>query len=208
MMDIVQKFLHLEDGKRLIFPRYHQLDVVRALIADVRAVGAGHHYLIQHSAGSGKSNSIAWTAYRLASLFDAGNRPIFASVILVTDRRVLDAQLKMVVSGFDHTIGAIETIDEKKSAQDLKRAIEGGARLIVTCHLYRGGPRHLAEPPRACSPTKSFASRHALRSRRSFWRASSLRHSRTSPHKAIRRAKTHGATYSRTRRSSKRSGAH
>mgnify|MGYP000248222816 FL=1 len=70
MMDILQKFMSLQDGKTLIFPRYHQLDVVRKLVADVRQKGAGQHYLIQHSAGSGKSNSIAWTAYRLASLFN------------------------------------------------------------------------------------------------------------------------------------------
>ena len=93
MMDIVQKFMNLKDGKTLIFPRYHQLDVVRKLLADVRQNGAGHNYLIQHSAGSGKSNSIAWTAYRLASLFNEENKPVFSSVVVVTDRTVLDAQL-------------------------------------------------------------------------------------------------------------------
>lgn len=92
MIDILQKFISLQDG-RLIFPRYHQLDVVRKIIAHVSFRGAGHNYLIQHSAGSGKSNSIAWTAYRLASLHDKDNNAIFASVIVVTDRTVLDAQL-------------------------------------------------------------------------------------------------------------------
>ena len=110
MMDIVQKFMNLKDGKTLIFPRYHQLDVVRKLLADVRRNGAGHNYLIQHSAGSGKSNSIAWTAYRLASLFNEENKPVFSSVVVVTDRTVLDAQLQETISGFDHTLGAIETI--------------------------------------------------------------------------------------------------
>ncbi len=148
MMDIIQKFIHLQvkedkkllaDGsekvtrkKTLIFPRYHQLDVVRKLIADVRRDGAGRNYLIQHSAGSGKSNSIAWTSYRLASLHDENNKAIFSSVIVVTDRTVLDAQLQETISGFDHTIGAVETIDEKKSSKDLRDAINDGVRIIVT----------------------------------------------------------------------------
>ena len=132
MMDIVQKFLNLKDGKTLIFPRYHQLDVVRKLLADVRQNGAGHNYLIQHSAGSGKSNSIAWTAYRLASLFNEENKPVFSSVVVVTDRTVLDAQLQETISGFDHTLGAIETIGEDKTSKDLRDAINGGVRIIVT----------------------------------------------------------------------------
>lgn len=131
MMDIIQKFISLQ-GDKLIFPRYHQLDVVRKLIADVKANGAGHNYLIQHSAGSGKSNSIAWTAYRLASLHDSENRAIFSSVIVVTDRTVLDAQLQATISGFDHTLGSVETIDDRKNSQDLKRAINDGVRIIVT----------------------------------------------------------------------------
>ena len=132
MMDIIQKFINLQKGKTLIFPRYHQLDVVRKLVADVRENGAGKNYLIQHSAGSGKSNSIAWTAYRLASLFDENNKPVFSSVIVVTDRTVLDAQLQETISGFDHKLGAIETIGEDKNSQDLKTAINGGVRIIVT----------------------------------------------------------------------------
>ena len=132
MMDILQKFLHLKDGKALIFPRYHQLDVVRKLLADVRANGAGQNYLIQHSAGSGKSNSIAWTAYRLASLHDEENRPVFSSVIVVTDRTVLDAQLQETISAFDHTLGAVETIGENKNSKDLRDAINNGIRIIVT----------------------------------------------------------------------------
>ena len=131
MMDIIQKFISLQ-GKKLIFPRYHQLDVVRKLIADVKKNGAGHNYLIQHSAGSGKSNSIAWTAYRLASLHDDNNKAIFSSVIVVTDRTVLDAQLQETISGFDHTLGTVETIGEGKNSQDLKNAINDGARIIVT----------------------------------------------------------------------------
>ncbi|MBR0061725.1 MAG: type I restriction endonuclease subunit R, partial [Selenomonadaceae bacterium] len=148
MIDILQKFIHLQvteekqlqpDGtetvtknKRLIFPRYHQLDVVRKMITHVTEFGAGHNYLIQHSAGSGKSNSIAWTAYRLASLHDKDNNAIFASVIVVTDRTVLDAQLQATISSFDHTLGTVETIGENKNSRDLRDAINAGVRIIVT----------------------------------------------------------------------------
>lgn len=133
MMDIVQKFIMYQSKKKaLIFPRYHQLDVVRKLVSDVRRNGAGHNYLVQHSAGSGKSNSIAWTAYRLASLHDEQDKPIFSSVVVVTDRTVLDAQLQETISGFDHTIGAVETIGENKNSRDLRDALNNGARIIVT----------------------------------------------------------------------------
>ena len=148
MMDILQKFIHLQvkeekkrmpDGaeklvkkKTLIFPRYHQLDVVRKLLEDVSANGAGRNYLIQHSAGSGKSNSIAWTAYRLASLHNREDKPVFSSVVVVTDRTVLDAQLQETISGFDHTLGAVETIGEDKTSKDLRDALNAGVRIIVT----------------------------------------------------------------------------
>ncbi|MBQ7515223.1 MAG: type I restriction endonuclease subunit R [Schwartzia sp.] len=148
MMDILQKFIHRQvteektvqpDGaekvvrkERLIFPRYHQLDAVRKMIAHVQEHGAGHNYLIQHSAGSGKSNSIAWTAYRLASLHDKDDNAVFSSVVVVTDRTVLDAQLQETISGFDHTLGAVETIGEDKTSRDLRDAINAGVRIIVT----------------------------------------------------------------------------
>ncbi len=144
MMDILQKFINLEvktekkkDGKTetkktLIFPRYHQLDVVRKLVADVTKNGAGKSYLIEHSAGSGKSNSISWTAYRLATIFKKNNDPLFKSVIIVTDRRVLDQQLQNTVDGMDHLPGFVETIDKDKHAKDLKTAVNDGARIIVT----------------------------------------------------------------------------
>lgn len=131
-LDIIQKFIHLQDGKTLIFPRFHQLDVVRKLISDVRYYGAGRNYLIQHSAGSGKSNSIAWTAYRLASLHDDYSKPVFSSVIIVTDRTVLDRQLQATISSFDHTLGTVETIGEGKTSKHLRDAINGGSRIIVT----------------------------------------------------------------------------
>ena len=148
LLDIIQKFISLEvkkekkkdsngkvktvTTKRLLFPRYHQLDVVRKLIADVRENGSGKNYLIQHSAGSGKSNSIAWTAYRLASLHNTENEPVFTSVVIVTDRRNLDAQLQETVTGFDHTFGTVEAIDEKKASIDLCAALVAGKRIIVT----------------------------------------------------------------------------
>lgn len=143
LLEIIQKFISFEvktekkDGKnvtkkRLIFPRFHQLDVVRKLIADVRENGSGKNYLIQHSAGSGKSNSIAWTAYRLASLHNNDNEPVFTSVVIVTDRRNLDAQLQETITGFDHTLGSVCAIDEKKSSKDLRDALNAGKRIIVT----------------------------------------------------------------------------
>ena len=131
-LDIIQKFIHCKDNKTLIFPRFHQLDVVRKLIADVRQNGTGVNYLIQHSAGSGKSNSIAWTAYRLASLHDENNKPIFSSVVIVTDRTVLDRQLQDTISSFDHTLGTVETIGEGKTSKDLRDALNNGSRIIVT----------------------------------------------------------------------------
>ena len=109
LLDILQKFVSFQvtteksrqngrtvnvTRKKLIFPRFHQLDVVRKLIFDVKEYGSGRSYLVQHSAGSGKSNSIAWPAYRLASLHNADNEPVFTSVVIVTDRRNLDAQLQ------------------------------------------------------------------------------------------------------------------
>ena len=136
MMDILQKFVSFQKGEtkekdKIIFPRYHQLDVVRKLIKDVSENGSGKNYLIQHSAGSGKSNSIAWTAYRLASLH-RDNESVFSSVVIVTDRRVLDAQLQDTINSFDHTLGSVVLIDEKKSSKDLLQAIKDGKRIIVT----------------------------------------------------------------------------
>lgn len=148
LIDIINKFLHLEKKddivldkygnektvtkERIIFPRYHQLDAVRKLVADVKANGTGKNYLIQHSAGSGKSNSIAWVAYRLASLFNERNNPIFDSVVVVTDRRVLDTQLQETISGFDHQIGSVCVINKDMHASDLRDALNDGKRLIVS----------------------------------------------------------------------------
>lgn len=147
LLDIIQRFMHLEEktetkvvkGKevkktkrRLIFPRYHQLDVVKKLIEEVRLKGTGEDYLIQHSAGSGKSNSIAWLAYGLSNLHDKDDEPIFTSVIIVSDRRVLDSQLQETIMSFDHTPGVVETIGKDKTSQDLKGAINNNRKIIVT----------------------------------------------------------------------------
>jgi type I restriction enzyme R subunit len=119
-------------SKRIIFPRYHQFDVVEKVIEDCRKYGSGKNYLIQHSAGSGKSNSIAWLTYKLASLFNKDNELLFSSVIIITDRRVLDKQLQDTISGFDHKAGLVECIDDKKTSQDLKDAINDGKKIIIT----------------------------------------------------------------------------
>jgi len=140
VLDLIQQFIQFveeEDdagrrtGKRsLIFPRYHQLETVRRLIADTRAHGTGHRYLIQHSAGSGKSNTIAWHAHQLSTLHDEQNRRVFDSIIVVSDRRVLDRQLQRAVSQFEHTLGVVENID--KNSLQLKDALEAGKTIIVT----------------------------------------------------------------------------
>ena len=118
-------------SKKLIFPRYHQLDVVTKLIEDVKTNGSGKNYLIQHSAGSGKSNSIEWLAYGLANLHK-NNEKIFKSVVVVTDRTVLDSQLQDTIYGFDHTDGVVEKIDGKKTSKDLRDAINNGKKIIIT----------------------------------------------------------------------------
>ncbi len=140
MLDLVQNFIQFvekedEDGKKtgqmeLIFPRYHQLDCVRRLLDDARAKSAGQRYLIQHSAGSGKSNSIAWLAHQLTSLHDANDQVIFDSIIVITDRRVLDRQLQRTVRQFEQTLGIVENIDQ--TSRQLKTALAEGKKIIVT----------------------------------------------------------------------------
>ena len=117
--------------KKLLFPRYHQYDVVKKILADVREHGSGNNYLIEHSAGSGKSNSIAWLAYRLASVHDADDQQIFDSVIVVTNRIVLDGQLQDTINSFEHVPGLVEAIDNKKHSSDLAAAINDKKRIII-----------------------------------------------------------------------------
>jgi type I restriction enzyme R subunit len=117
----------------VIFPRYHQLDATRKLRAAVLAEGAGGKYLIQHSAGSGKTNSIAWSAHFLSDLHDEGDNKVFSTVIVVSDRRVIDGQLQEALFGFERTSGVVATIKNEgdaKSAQ-LAKALDEGKRIIV-----------------------------------------------------------------------------
>ena len=142
ILDVLARFMHLateeklvaggktQTSETLIFPRYHQLDVVRRLEAAAKDEGPGHHYLIQHSAGSGKSNSIAWVAHRLASLHDTNDRKVFDSVIVVTDRRVLDQQLQDTIYQFEHKQGVVEKIDQ--NAAQLAKALEQGTPIVIT----------------------------------------------------------------------------
>jgi len=141
LMEIVQRFIHLQiedfevDGRtykkeKLIFPRYHQLDAVRKISTNVLAVGIGKNYLIQHSAGSGKSNSIAWLAYRLSSLHNQSDERIFDSIIVVTDRKILDQQLQNTIYQFEHKAGVVKKID--KDSTQLAAALGYGTNVIIT----------------------------------------------------------------------------
>lgn len=114
---------------KIIFPRYHQLDTVRRIVADATARGAGQNYLVQHSAGSGKSNTIAWVAHRLASLHGEAGENVFDGVVVITDRRVLDAQLSETVKSFSHVVGLVKHVE---SSAELKEALIGGTRVITT----------------------------------------------------------------------------
>jgi type I restriction enzyme, R subunit len=117
--------------KTYIFPRYHQRDAVRNLVADSRINGAGNNYLIQHSAGSGKSNTIAWAAHRLSELYNqTGEQKIFDSVIVITDRRALDKQLRDTVEQFAQVRGVVKKIEE--GSTQLREALENGEKIITT----------------------------------------------------------------------------
>lgn len=137
MTDILENYAQLivekdpKTGKkrrRQIFPRYHQLDVVRKLLADARAHGVGRRYLIQHSAGSGKSNSIAWLAHQLIGLTRDG-RPVFDSIIVVTDRRILDRQIRDTIKQFAQVSA---TVGHAEHSGDLRRFIESGKKIVIT----------------------------------------------------------------------------
>ncbi len=135
LLELISSFIFVEvdpdDGaEKLIFPRYHQWDAVRQLLAQAKEHGVGRNYLIQHSAGSGKSKTIAWLSHRLASLHDAGNRRVFDTVIVITDRRILDKQLRNAVLQFEKQSGVVQAID--KDSQQLLEALEGGSEIVVT----------------------------------------------------------------------------
>jgi len=142
LLDLLARFLHLQieekrddQGRKvkretMVFPRYHQLQAVRRLEATARTEGSGHNYLVEHSAGSGKSNTIGWLAHRLASLHDAKDKRVFDSVIVVTDRVVLDQQLQDTVYQFEHKQGVVQKVDE--SSRQLAEALENAVPVVIT----------------------------------------------------------------------------
>lgn len=145
LLDLISKFIFIErkeevdelTGKKkhsetLIFPRYHQLDLIRKLLASVQEHGTELNYLIEHSAGSGKTNSIAWLTYRLASLHDANNQIIFDNIIIVTDRVVVDRQLQRAILGMDHKAGLIRVMDDKCTSADLAYELTHNTKIIAT----------------------------------------------------------------------------
>ncbi len=145
-LEILQRFLHIQaPGKKVakesphtsrrIFPRYHQWDAVQKMVAHAREHGPGHNYLIEHSAGSGKSNTIAWLAHRLSNLFHDDNQPVFDKVVVITDRDVLDKQLQRTIFQFDHTPGVVRRIDEDST--QLAEALEDATSKIVISTLQK-----------------------------------------------------------------------
>jgi type I restriction enzyme R subunit len=142
LLDLLARFLHLnveekvgEDGRKvrkesLIFPRYHQLQAVRKIVDAAATEGVGHNYLVEHSAGSGKSNTLAWLAHRLSSLHNGEDQRVFDSVVVVTDRVVLDRQLQNTIYQFEHRQGVVQKIDE--NSRQLAEALESGVPIIIT----------------------------------------------------------------------------
>lgn len=142
LLDLLARFLHLDvqekvsdDGKKvrkesLIFPRHHQLQAVRQMVSAAASEGVGHNYLVEHSAGSGKSNTIAWLAHRLSSLHNERDERLFDSVVVITDRVVLDRQLQNTIYQFDHRQGVVQKIDE--DSRQLAEALEAGVPIIIT----------------------------------------------------------------------------
>ncbi len=142
LLDLLARFIHLQieekrddEGRKvkketMIFPRYHQLQAVRIAGGCSPTKRVGHNYLVEHSAGSGKSNTIGWLAHRLASLHDAENQRVFDSVIVVTDRVVLDQQLQDTIYQFEHKRGVVQRIDE--SSRQLAEALENAVPVIIT----------------------------------------------------------------------------
>jgi type I restriction enzyme R subunit len=137
-LEIIGRYLVTKrDGKKhitaVLFPRYHQLDATRQLVRAVLAEGAGQKYLIQHSAGSGKTNSIAWAAHFLADLHDAANNKLFSTVLVVSDRTVLDTQLQEAIFDFERTAGVVATIkgESQSKSGELAEALAGGKKIVV-----------------------------------------------------------------------------
>ena len=159
LLDIIQRFVRVEYDpdthamKKIIFPRFHQLDAVRKLVADAKASGTGKSYLIQHSAGSGKSNSIAWLAHHLQSLHDANDSPVFDTVVILTDRRNLDAQLSETIDAVEHKRGVVVRIREEDGSAGLREALNSGAQIITST---------IQKFPYICSETKVSGRKFAV----------------------------------------------
>lgn len=159
LLDIIQRFVRVEYDadtkalKKIIFPRYHQLDAVRKLVGDAREKGAGQSYLIQHSAGSGKSNSIAWLAHHLQSLHDVDDNPVFDTVVILTDRRNLDSQLADYIEGVEHKRGVVVRIREEDGSAGLREALNAGAQIITST---------IQKFPYICSETKVSGRKFAV----------------------------------------------
>lgn len=145
VLEIIRKFMFIEVKKKedpktgkekvsetVIFPRYHQLDVIRKLLADVLKNGTSQNYLLQHSAGSGKTNEIAWLSYRLASLHDSFDKNVFDNIIICTDRVVVDRQLQDAVMGLEHKVGQVKVLGDTCNSSDLKDALEGNTKIVAT----------------------------------------------------------------------------
>ncbi|AEE50064.1 type I restriction endonuclease subunit R [Haliscomenobacter hydrossis] len=142
LLDLLARYIHLQveekltdEGRKvkketMIFPRYHQMEAVRSLVNATQSDGIGNNYLIEHSAGSGKSNTIAWLAHRLASLHSAENSRVFDSVIVITDRLVLDKQLQDTIYQFEHKRGVVLKIDD--NSRQLAEALENGVPIVIT----------------------------------------------------------------------------
>jgi type I restriction enzyme R subunit len=151
VLDLVQNFINLQEdvdksydaktkklvekkSTKLLFPRFHQLKAVRKILAQLKIDGTGKNYLIQHSAGSGKSNTITWLAYRLANFYQnyTDQKGMYDSVIVVTDRRVLNKQIQDNIKQLDNTPGMVMYLDQNTTSKDLKKAIEDKKRIIIT----------------------------------------------------------------------------
>ena len=145
IIELVSKYIFIEKKEKkdeetgktkitetLIFPRFHQLDCLRKVLADVKENKTSQNYLIQHSAGSGKTNTIAWLAHRLSSFHDADNKQIYDNIVIVTDRVVVDRQLQKAVMALDHKTGKVRVMDDKSNSDDLRKALEGNTKIIAT----------------------------------------------------------------------------
>ena len=135
LLEMLNNYIFYEEDEKTkeistIFPRYHQRDCVRQLLVDVKQNGTGHNYLIQHSAGSGKSKTIAWLAHQLANLFGDDQEPIFDSIIVITDRIVLDTQLQKQIKQFEKINGTVKNI--KKGSKELIQALTDGDKIIIS----------------------------------------------------------------------------